>query len=138
MVDDLNQALQAFQALVERRDPRSVEVVTRVFDWRMRSLDETGEISTDESERLTTNCDRFLTEAGQYLQERGEAAKSFASDVVDHIARFLLQCEKTDRAHPLIGVAEALGICFTGSLAKLRSARDAVRGQKPRTNEGEA
>ncbi len=111
-------------------DPRCVEVVTRIFDWRMRSLDETGEISTDESERLTTNCDRFLAQAGRYLQAQGDAGKSDTSAIVNHVARFLLERETMGRDDSLTQVAEILGLCFAGSLADLRTACEVIREQQ--------
>ena len=73
MIYDLPKATKAFCDLFEQRasDQRCIEMASKVFDWRMRALDETGEISVEESEQLSTNCDRFLTEAGQYLKTKG-------------------------------------------------------------------
>jgi hypothetical protein len=134
MVHDLDKALAAFRAQADRNDPQCVEIATKVFDWRMHSLDETGDLSTDESERLTTNCDRFLTEVGHYLESKGESGKSVASAVVAHIALFLVDCERSVGKKELAGVAEVLGICFAGSLADLRVACDAARQRKERPN----
>jgi hypothetical protein len=134
MIDDLSKAIEAFCNLVDRHvlDHRCVEMVTRVFDFRMRALDETGDISAEESDRITTNCDRFLIEAGKYLEAKGGDAKHVASAVADHIASFVVECEKPYGKKALAEVAKVLGTCFSGSVGELRAKCDVIRLQKER------
>jgi hypothetical protein len=96
MIHDLSKAIAAFRDVVDQPVPDHwcVEIVTGVFDWRMRALDETGDISADESEQLSTNCDQFLFEAGKYLEAKGGDAKREASAIADHIASFVVECEE--------------------------------------------
>jgi len=137
MIHDLSKALEAFRILVDRHvlDRRCVEMVTKVFDWRMRALDETGDISADDSERISTNCDRFLAEAGEYLGAKGGDAKRVASAVADHIASFLVQCEEPYGKKELAEVAKVLGTCFSGSLSDLRAKCDVIRLKKRRDSQ---
>src|SRR6516164_8366112 len=114
MIQDLEEALKEFRTLADRHDHRCAEMVTRVFDWRMRDLRDKGDASTDESEQLTTNCDVFLTEASQYLESRANG-KRVASVVVNHIAAFLVECDAAREEIILIEVAEVLGACFAKS-----------------------
>jgi len=132
MIHDLSKAIETFCTLVNRHvlDHRCVEMVTRVFDWRMKALDETGDISADESERISTNCDRFLTEAGKYLEAKGGDAKCIASTIADHIASFVVECEEPYGKKELAEVAKVLGTCFSGSLGNLRAKCDAIRLKK--------
>jgi hypothetical protein len=137
MIHDLSKALEAFRILVDRHvlDHRCVEMVTKVFDWRMRAPDETGDISADNSERISTNCDRFLAEAGEYLGAKGGDAKRVASAVTDHIASFLVQCEEPYGKKELAEVAKVLGTCFSGSLDDLRAKCDVIRLKKRRDSQ---
>jgi hypothetical protein len=132
MIQDLSKALEAFHHLVDRhvQDHRCVEMVTRVFDWRMRALDETGDLSADDSERITTNCDRFLAEAGEYLEAKGGHAKHVASAVAYHIASFVVECEEPPGKKELAEVAKVLGACFSRSPSVLRATCDVIRLQK--------
>jgi hypothetical protein len=130
MIRDPQKAIEEFRNLVDAhvRDEQCVKAVTRVFDHRMRALDETSDISLDESEQISTNCDRFLFEVGQYLESKGEAAKRIASAVADHIASFIVECERPYGNGQLVEVARVLGACFCGSsLTELKARCDAVR-----------
>jgi hypothetical protein len=140
MIDDLPTAVAEFRNLVDRHvlDHRCVKMVTKVFDWRIKALDETGDISADESERISTNCDLFLTEAGKYLQGKGGDAKRVASTVAHHIASFVVECEEPPGKKELAEVARVLGTCFCTSPSDLRARCDAIRTQKRRTTSEES
>jgi hypothetical protein len=132
MIDDLPTAVAAFRDLVDRHvlDHRCVKMVTKVFDWRIKALDETGDISADESERISTNCDLFLTEAGKYLEAKGGDAKRVSSAVAHHIASFVVECEEPPGKKELAEVARVLGTCFCASPGDLRAKCDVIRLQK--------
>jgi hypothetical protein len=129
MIQDLETALNEFRTLSDRDDRRCAEMVTGVFDWRMRDLRVKGDASTDASERLTANCDAFLTDASQYLESRANG-KRVASVVVNHIAAFLVECDAARGEISPIDVAEVIGACFAGSLFDLQEACDAIRRQE--------
>jgi hypothetical protein len=129
MIQDLERALKELRTLADGHDQACAKMLTRVFDWRMRNLREKGDASSDESERLTTNCDRFLTEASRYLESRANG-KRVASVVTNHIAAFLVECEPARGEITLIDVAEVLGAGFAGSLFDLQEACDAIKQQK--------
>jgi hypothetical protein len=129
MIQDLATALDEFRTLSDQDESRCAEMVTGIFDWRMRDLRVKGDGSTDASERLTANCDAFLTAASQYLESRANG-KRVASVVVNHIAAFLVECDAARGEMIPIEVAEVIGACFAGSLFDLQEACDAVKRQK--------